>query len=53
MFPTLEVSSGEFSLLHGQVDETSAGKAEDMDGVSSVWAPGSPILVVAEAHSSF
>lgn len=40
-------------MLHGQIDQTPVGKAEDMGGISFVWAPGGPILVVSEAHCIF
>lgn len=53
VFATFEAPSGEFTSLQGQVDQTSVGKAEVVDGISSVQAPGSPILVASEAHHSF
>lgn len=42
MFLTPEVSSGQSTLLHGQVDQTPAGKPEDLGEKSSVWALGIP-----------
>jgi len=53
VFATFEAPSGEFTSLHGQIDQIPAGEAEGVNGVSSVWAPGIPALVVSEAHCIF
>lgn len=53
MFATFEAQSGKCTSLHGQVDQAPVGKVEVVDEKSFRWAPGSPILVVSEAHCSF